>query len=131
MSDAMIMKGETCKLGQVETISQELEEVKDELYKTKEEHTHIELVGDIGVELVECIGTQCEGQINLPQEQGETICSLEVDRGEVSLVRPYEVEPLHDVKRYMPSLEGIETPGSFGLTRGPDVNVPEYVSKCE
>ena len=82
---------------------QELEEV-DELYEIKEEHTHIELGGDIGVELVECIGTQCEGRINLPQEQGETICSLEAGRDEVNPERPYEVEPLHDAKGYMPSL---------------------------
>ena len=72
-SDATIVTSETCKLGQVETKSQELGIVNevDELYEIKEEHTHIELVGDIGVEHVECIGTQCEGQINLPQEQGD------------------------------------------------------------
>ena len=107
MSDATIIKGETCKLGQgmMEIIkeTQELEEV-DELYEIKEEHTHIELVGDIGVEHVECIGTQCEGRINLPQERGETVCSLEAGRDEVSPVRPYEVEPLNDAKGYMPSL---------------------------
>ena len=99
------------------------------MYNIKEEHTHIELVGDIGVELVECIGTQCEGRINLPQEQGETICSLEADRDEMSPVRPYEVEPLHDAKGYMPSLGVIETTGSFGLTRAPSMIVPECVSE--
>ena len=49
------------------TETQELEE-KDELHENKEEHTQVELVGDIGVELGECVETQCEGQINLPQE---------------------------------------------------------------
>ena len=88
---------------------------------------HIELVGDIAVELVECFETQCEGQINLPQEQGETMCSLEADRDEVSPVRPYEVELLHDVKEHMPSFGGIEAPGSRGLTQVPDVIVPECV----
>ena len=73
-SDVTIIKGETCKLGQgmteiiIET--QELEEV-NELYEIKEVHTQIELVGEIEVERVECFGTQCEGQINLPQEQGD------------------------------------------------------------
>ena len=56
--------------------------------------------------------------------------SLEADHDQVSRVGPCEVEPLHDAKGYMPSLGGIETPGSFGLTRVPDVNVPECVSKC-
>ena len=60
----------------------------EELYKMKEEHAHIQLVGDIGVELVECFGTQCEGRINLPQERGETVCSLEAGRDEVSPVKP-------------------------------------------
>ena len=78
MSDATIIKGETCKLGQVETKSQELKEVTemqkskegDKLHETKvkEEHTQVELVGDIEVERVECFETQCEGRINLPQE---------------------------------------------------------------
>ena len=99
----------------------------DELHKIKEEHTQVELVGDIGVELGECVETQCEGQINLPQERGESVCSVEAGRDEVSPERPYEVEPLHDTKGYMPSLGGIETPGSFELTRAPNVNVPECV----
>ena len=60
--------------------------------RRKEEHTHVELVRDVGVERVECVETQCEGQINLPQERGETVCSLEADRDEVSPVRLYEVE---------------------------------------
>ena len=117
-SDATIVTSETCKLGQVETKSQELGIVNevDELHKNKEEHTQVELVGDIGVELVECIGTKCEGRINLPQERGETAYSLEAGRDEVSPVRPYEVERVHGANEHMPSLGGIETPGSFGLT---------------
>ena len=34
---------------------------------------------------------------------------------------------MHDAKGYMPSLGGIETPGSFGLTRAPSMIVPECV----
>ena len=132
-SDATIVASETCKLWQVEMKSQELgiiKEVNDELYKIKEEQR--ELGGNIGVELVECIGTQCEGRIDLPQEQGETMCSLEADRDEVSPVRPYEVEPLHGAKEHMPSLGGIETTGYFGLTQAPSMIVPECVleGKC-
>ena len=95
---------ETCELGQVETKNQELgtvkeelkevtemqgdrERVRDELYKIKEEQTQIEMVRGIEIEFVECFETQCEGQINLPQEQRETICSLEAGRDEVSPVR--------------------------------------------
>ena len=48
-------------------------------------------------------------------------------RDEVSPVRPCEVERGHGANEHMPSLGGIETPGSFGLTRAPDVNVPECV----
>ena len=76
------------------------------MHETKEEHTHIELEGDIGVEHVECIGTQCEGRINLPQERGETVCSLEVGHDEVSPVRPYKVERVHGANEHMPSLGG-------------------------
>ena len=65
---------------------------------------------------MECFETQCEGQINLPQEQRETICSLEADRDEVSPVRLCEVEPLHGAKEHTPSFGGIEAPGSLGLT---------------
>ena len=112
-SDATIIKGETCKLGQVETKSQELKEVTemqkskhgDELHETKEEHTQVELVGDIEVERVECFETQCEGQINRPQGQGETVCSLVAGR-DVSPVRPYEVERVHGANERMPNFEG-------------------------
>ena len=72
------------------------------------------MVRDIEVELVECFETQCEGRINLPQEQGETICSLEADRDEVSPVspvRPYEVEGLHGAEEHMTSFGGDRSPG--------------------
>ena len=93
-SDAPIVTSETCKLGQVETKSQEFGIVNevDKLYEIKEEHTQVELEGDVEVERVECFETQCEGRINLPQGQGETVCSLVAGRDEVSPVRPYEVE---------------------------------------
>ena len=89
------------------------------------------MVRDIEVELVECFETQCEGRINLPQEQGETICSLEADRDKASPVRLCEVERLHVVKEHMPSFGGIEAPGSRGLTQAPNVIVPECMSEHE
>ena len=73
------------------------------------------------------VETQCEDQVNLPQGQGETVCSLVAGRDEMSPVRPYEVERVHDAKGYMPILGGIETPGSFGLTRAPSMIVLECV----
>ena len=80
---------------------------------------------DIEVEHVKCFVTQCEGQINLPQEQGETVCSLKAGRDEVSLVRLYEVDRLHGAKEHMPNIGGIEAPGSHGLTQAPSVIVSE------
>ena len=74
---------------------------------------------------MECLKTQCEGQINLPQEQGETVCSIEAGRDKVSPVRLYEVEQLHCVEEHMPSFGGIEAPGSRGLTQAPSVIVSE------
>ena len=71
MSDAMVVTGKTCKLKQGMTeIITETQKSKEgnELHENKEEHTQVELVGDIRVELGECVRTQCEGQINLPQE---------------------------------------------------------------
>ena len=85
------------------TETQELEE-KDKLHNIKEGHTHVELVGDIEIVHVECFGTQCEARINFPQERGETVCSLVAGHDEVSPVRPYKVERVHDAKGYMPSL---------------------------
>ena len=72
----------------------ETQEAKEgnELNKVKVEHTHVELVRDNGGELMECVGTQCEHRINLPQEQGEMVSSLEADRNQVSPVGPCEVE---------------------------------------
>ena len=63
-------------------------------------------IRDIKVEHVECFETQCKGQINLPQKQRETICSLEADRDEVSPVRLCEVERLHGAKEHMPNFGG-------------------------
>ena len=54
----------------------------------KDEHTHIELGRDNGVELVECLVTRFEHQVNLPQEQGEMVSSLEADRDQMSPVGP-------------------------------------------
>ena len=45
----------------------------------------------------------------------------------MSLVRPYEVEPLHDAKGYMLSFGGLETLVSFGLTQAPSMIRPECV----
>jgi len=59
----------------------------------------------------------------------ETICSLEADRDEVSLIRLCEVERLHGAKKHMPSFGGIEAPGSLGRTQAPSVIVSECVSK--
>ena len=51
----------------------EIAQVKDELHKIKEEQTQIEMVRDIEIEHVECFESQCEGQVNLPQEQVESL----------------------------------------------------------
>ena len=87
------------------------------------------MVRDIEIGHVECFETQCEGPINLPQEQRETICSLEADSDEVSKL--CEVERLHGAKEHIPSFGGIEAPGFLGLTQAPSVIVPEYVSERE
>jgi len=87
-------------------------------------------VKEIKTELVECIETQCGGQFNLPQEQGETVCSLEVDCDQASPVGPCEVERVHGTEGYMPSLGGAEASGSLELTQTPSVIVPECVLEC-
>jgi len=69
-------------------------------------------------------------QVNLPQEQRETVCSLEVDCDQVSPVGPCEVEWVYDVNGYTWSLGGMETPGFLIVTRIPDVNVRVCVVKC-
>ena len=72
----------------------------------------------------------CEQQDSLLQERREEICSLEADRDEVGPVEPCEVEGMSDVNGYTRSLRGMETPGFLGLTRIPDVIVPECVVEC-
>ena len=60
----------------------------------------MDMVRDIEIEHVKCFEIQCEGRINLPHEQGETVCSLEAGRDEVSPVRLCEVERLHGAKEH-------------------------------
>jgi len=69
-------------------------------------------------------------RISLPQEQGETVCSLEADHDQVSPVGPCEVERVHGTEGYMPSLGGAEASGSLELTQTPSVIVPECVLRC-
>jgi len=80
--------------------------VGDELHKTEQGHTQVEIIRGNGVELVECIGTRFEHQVDLPQEQRETVCSLKVDCDQVSPVEPCEVERVHCVNGYVQSLGG-------------------------
>ena len=133
-SDVTIIDGETCKLGhegvrkklkevtetqdlEIMTETQDLEIMTEtqkskeggELYETKreiDEHRHIELVRDNGVELGECVVTWCEQQDGLLQEQRKEIHSLEADRDEVSPVGPKEVERMSAVNGYTRSWEG-------------------------
>ena len=102
----------------------------DELYKIKGERTHIKLEGDNEVEHGECIGTQCEGQVNLPQEQRERICSLEAGRDQVSPAGPCEVERVYDEWVHAELGGGADASGPLVLTPTPDVIVPECVSRC-
>ena len=67
---------------------------------------------DIEVERVECFGTQCGGQFSLPQEQGESVCSLEVDCDQVSPVGSCEVEQVHGTEGSMQCLGGGRDPGT-------------------
>ena len=94
------------ELNKVTETQRDMEWVKDELRKVKEEQTRIEMVKDVNIELVECFEIRCKSQDNLPQEQRETISSLETDRNQVSPVSLCEVEQLHDTKEYMPSFRG-------------------------
>ena len=117
-SDVTIIGGETGKLEQgmteIITETQDLEIMTEtqkskegnELHEIKAEHTQVELGRDKGVELVECFVTQGEHQDNLPQEQGETVCSLELDCDQVSPVGPCEVTREHDAEGYVQSLGG-------------------------
>ena len=90
----------------MKTETWELDEVEEKLHETKDKHTQVEIGRDNGVELVECLVTRFEHQVNLPQEQWETVCSLEVDCDQVSPVGPSEVERVHDVEGSMQSLGG-------------------------
>ena len=92
--------------------------------------TQGEIVRDNGVELVECIGTRCEHQDSLPQEQREMVGFLKADRDQVSPVEPCEVDRVYGANECTRSLGGMETPGFLVVTRIPDVIVPECVLKC-
>ena len=79
---------------------------------------------------MECGGTRCEHQDSLPQEQWETVCSLEVDCDQVGLVGPNAVERVSDANGSMQSLGGVEASGSLVRTPTTSVIVPECVSRC-
>ena len=103
-------KGETNEregTTELKTETQESEEVEDEVNKVIDEHTHVELRGDDGVELGKCVVTRCEQQDSLLKEQREMLCSLEADLDEVSLVVPNEVERMSAVNAYTRSLGGV------------------------
>ena len=106
-----------------------LEEVEEKLQEI-DGHTQVKIMRDNGVELVECIGTRCEHQDSLLQEQREMVGSLKVDYDQVGPVGPNEVERVSDANGYTRSLGGMEIPGPLGLTLIPDVIVPECVVKC-
>ena len=72
--------------------------------ETKDEHTHVGVIGDNRGELGECIVTRCEQQDSLLQERRETLFPLEADRDEVSRIVPNEVEGISAVNGYMHSL---------------------------
>ena len=142
-SDATVIKGEMCrvrhegiteiinevegttdklkKTTEMKTETREIEEIEGELDETTDEHTQVELVRDNGVELGECVGTQCEHRFDLPQEQRETVCSLEADRDQMGPVGPCEVEWMSDVNGYTWSLGGVEASGFLVRTPAPDV----------
>ena len=76
---------ETCRARHEETterttktteIKTETREIEGELDGVKDEHTQVEIVGDNGGELGECVGTRCERQDGLLQERGEMLCPL-------------------------------------------------------
>ena len=79
---------------------------------------------------MECVETQFEHQVNLPQEQRERISSLEVDCDQVSPVRPCEVDRVYSANECTQSLGGMETQGFLVVTQIPNVIVPECVSRC-
>ena len=108
------MKTETWGLEEVEGKRQEIDE-----------HTQVEIGKDNGVELEERIGTRCEHQDSLLQEQREMVGSLEVDCDQVGPVGPNEVE--RDANGSMQSLWGVEASGSLVRTPTPDVIVPDVI----
>jgi len=123
---------ETKSHGETEIINEVTEKDKsiegDELNEI-DEHTQVELRGDNGVEIGECIVTWGEQQDSLLQERREEICSLEADRDEVGPVEPNEVERMSAVNGYTHSLGGMEAPLLLGVTRFPDMNVPVHMVK--
>ena len=107
----------------------------DELHETEQGRTLVELVRDNGVELVECIGTWCEHQDSLPQEQREMVCSLEADRDQVSPVEPCEVDQVYGANEYTWSLGGYGNPGISCSNTNPRCDCPgvcvEMCAECE
>ena len=100
----------------------------------KKTHTHTQVVEDNGDELAERVGTRCGQRGSLPQEQRETLCSLEAGHDQVGPVVPREVEGMSAADGCTPSLGGVETPGALEVARVPRVNVPvcvfTNVAKC-
>ena len=88
-----------------------LEEVEEKLQEI-DGHTQVKIMRDNGVELVECIGTRCEHQDSLLQEQREMVGSLKVDYDQVGPVGPNEVERVSDANGSMQRLGGS---GGFGI----------------
>ena len=95
--------------------------------RTKDEHTHTEVVEDNGGELAGCLETRCRQLGGLLQERGEVVCPLEATHDQVSSVVPSGVEGMSAVDRCMESLGGMEAPGAQEVTRIPSVIVPVCV----
>ena len=87
----------------------------------------MELVRDNEGVLGECVVARCKQQDSLLQERRETLCSLEVDRDEVSPVELCELEGASAVNGYTRSLGGMKTPGALVVARFPSANVPVCV----
>ena len=73
--------------------------------------------------------TRCGQQDSLLRERRETLCSLEVDHGQVGSVVPCEVEGKSAANGCMRSMGGIETPEPLVVARVPSVIVPVCVVK--
>ena len=104
-----------------------LEEVEEKLQEI-DGHTQVKIMKDNGVELVECIGTRCEHQGSLLQEQREMVGFLEVDCDQVGPVGPNEIEQVSNANGSMQSLGGVEASGSLVRTPTPDVIVPDVIA---